>query len=109
MVLDQVQVLDQQVAPARPVGEQRAHLLQSGEVDLAALGGASRAATAGPPNIADCTLIGNAHFSHLLLPVKSRSTVPLASPRLKSIDRQFLLLSSLRLVFSNHLGQIAFM
>ena len=37
VVLDQVQMLDQQVAPARPVGQQRAHLVERLRVDLAAL------------------------------------------------------------------------
>ena len=37
-VLDQVQVLDQEIAPARPVAQQRAHLLERRRVDLAALG-----------------------------------------------------------------------
>ena len=37
-VLDQVQMLDQQVAPARPVAEQRAHLVERRILELAALG-----------------------------------------------------------------------
>ena len=37
-VLDQVQVLDQQIAPARPVAEQRLHLLERLVVDLPPLG-----------------------------------------------------------------------
>ena len=28
MILDQMQVFDQEIAPARPVGEQRAHFIQ---------------------------------------------------------------------------------
>ena len=48
MILDQMQVLDQQVAPARPVGEQPAHLLERLQIDLATLGGARRPAAAGP-------------------------------------------------------------
>jgi hypothetical protein len=40
-----VQVLDQQVAPARPVDQQRLHLLERLRIDLAALGG-----PAGPPS-----------------------------------------------------------
>ena len=47
MVLDQMQMLDQQIAPARPVGEQRAHLVERRGVDLAALGRARRPAA--PP------------------------------------------------------------
>src|SRR3974390_3477583 len=38
VVLDQMQVLYQQVAPARSVGEQRAHFLQRLRVNLTALG-----------------------------------------------------------------------
>ena len=38
VILDQMQMLDQQIALARPVGEQRAHLIQRGGIDLAALG-----------------------------------------------------------------------
>ncbi len=47
MVLDEMQMLDQQIATARPVGEQRAHLVERRGVDLAALGGARRPAPAG--------------------------------------------------------------
>ena len=45
-VLDQMQMFDQQIAPARPVGEQRAHLVERRRVDLAALGRARRPAAA---------------------------------------------------------------
>ena len=37
MVLDQMQMLDQQIAPARPVGQQRPHFVERRRVDLAAL------------------------------------------------------------------------
>ena len=47
MVLDQMQMLDQQIAPARPVGEQRAHLVERRRIDLTALGRARRPAPAG--------------------------------------------------------------
>src|SRR5262245_22883528 len=43
-VLDQVQMLDQQVAPARALTKQRPHLLEGTRVDLTALGGTARAA-----------------------------------------------------------------
>ena len=43
VVLDEMQMLDQQVAPARPVVEQRAHLVERLKVDLAALRRAARA------------------------------------------------------------------
>jgi hypothetical protein len=41
-ILDQVQVLNQQITPARAVTEQRPHLLESTQINLAALGGAAR-------------------------------------------------------------------
>ena len=37
-VLDQVQMLDQQIAPPRPVAEQQLDLMRGGRIDLAALG-----------------------------------------------------------------------
>src|SRR5450756_2667930 len=46
MVLDQMQMLDQQIAPARSVGEQRAHFVERRRVDLTALGRARRLAAA---------------------------------------------------------------
>ena len=46
LILNQMKVLDQQIAPARPVGEQPAHLLERLRIDLAALGRARRAAAA---------------------------------------------------------------
>jgi hypothetical protein len=46
MVLDQVQVLDQKVAPPRTLAQQRAHLVERPRVDLAALGCAARTAAA---------------------------------------------------------------
>ena len=57
-VLDQVQVLDQQVARARPVAEQRPDLLERRRVDLPALrrrrascGGPSRDGCCGPARV----------------------------------------------------------
>ena len=55
MVLDQMQMLDQQIAPARPVGEQRLHLVERRGIDLAAFGRARRPAAArsrGPARVA---------------------------------------------------------
>ena len=46
-VLDQVQVLDQQVAPALALTQQRAHLVERARVDLAPLRRPARAAPAG--------------------------------------------------------------
>ena len=45
-VLDEVQMLDQEIAPPRARAEQRAHLGERGRVDLPALGGAARATAA---------------------------------------------------------------
>jgi hypothetical protein len=45
-VLNQMQVLDQEIATARAVTKQRLHLLESTRIDLAAPGGAARAAGA---------------------------------------------------------------
>ena len=47
LVLDQVQVLDQQIAPARAVAEQRADLVERLRIDLPALGRAARAVARG--------------------------------------------------------------
>jgi hypothetical protein len=47
LVLDQVQMLDQQVALARPVAEQGLHLAQSRRVELPALGVGHGLAAAG--------------------------------------------------------------
>ena len=38
LVLDQVQMLDQEIAPPRPVAEQQLDLVRGGRIDLAALG-----------------------------------------------------------------------
>ena len=45
-VLDEMQMLDQQVAPARPVAEQRAHFVERRRIDLAALRRLARPALA---------------------------------------------------------------
>ena len=45
-VLNEVQMLDQQIAPPRPVAQQRADLVERGRIDLPALGGAARLAPA---------------------------------------------------------------
>ena len=42
-ILDEMQMLDQQIAPARLVAEQRAHLVEGRRIDLAALRRAARA------------------------------------------------------------------
>ena len=48
-VLDQMQVLDQEIAPPWPVAEQRAHLVERLRVDLAALGRTPRAVAPSRP------------------------------------------------------------
>jgi hypothetical protein len=52
MVLDQVQVLDQQVAAAWPVCQQALDFLKGLSIDLAALWGPSRAPPAASRNVA---------------------------------------------------------
>jgi hypothetical protein len=42
LILDQMQIFDQQVAPARRIAEQRAHLVDCGQVELASFGSAAR-------------------------------------------------------------------
>jgi hypothetical protein len=56
VVLDQMQVLDQEIAPARALPEQRPHVRERLRIDLAALGGAPRPpASAG--RLANCATI----------------------------------------------------
>jgi hypothetical protein len=45
-VLDQMQMLDEEIATARALTEQRPHLLESTRIDLPPFGGAARAAGA---------------------------------------------------------------
>ena len=49
MILDEMQMLDQEIAPPRPVGQQRQHLLERLRVDLPALRRARRPAPASAP------------------------------------------------------------
>jgi hypothetical protein len=49
LVLDEMEMLDQEIAPARPVAEQRLNFVKRLGIDLAALRGCRRAATAAPP------------------------------------------------------------
>ena len=51
MVLQQVEMLDQQVAPPLALAEQRAHLIERLRIDLPALRRTRRTAPAAPPNI----------------------------------------------------------
>ena len=46
MILDEMKMLDQQIAPARPVSEQPAHFVECLGVDLSTLGRARRTAAA---------------------------------------------------------------
>ena len=55
-VLDQMQMLDQEIAPPRPRAQQRAHLVERARIDLPALGGAPRPAAAGG-RLANCATI----------------------------------------------------
>ena len=61
VILNEMQMLDQQIAPARPVGEQRADFVERLRIDLAALGRARRPASAGraappEPRAAPCSV-----------------------------------------------------
>jgi hypothetical protein len=47
MILEEMQMFDQEIAPARPVGQQSLHLLKSGQVDLPAFRRARRFTAAG--------------------------------------------------------------
>ena len=64
VILDEMQMLDQQVAPARPVGQKREHFLARRRIDLTALRGARRPAAARPsglPGRSSRRLLGQAH------------------------------------------------
>jgi hypothetical protein len=66
MVLDQVQVLDEQIAPARPVAKEREHFFERLGIDLTALRRARRPAPAGSPALLGRQLrrrLGQAHHS----------------------------------------------
>ena len=67
-ILDQMQVFDQEIAPARPVGQQRAHFIQRLGVDLTALGRTRRPALARPRRRLH-VLACNAHF---VLPTREK-------------------------------------
>ena len=54
-ILDQVQVLDQEIAPALAVAQERAHLVERLGLDLAALGGPAGAVA---PSRAGRALVG---------------------------------------------------
>ena len=47
LILNEMQMFDQQIAPARPVGEQRSDFDQRLRIDLASLGCARRTASTG--------------------------------------------------------------
>jgi hypothetical protein len=64
-VLDQVQMLDQEIAPALAVAQQRAHLRQRARIDLAALGGAARAVA---PSQSSAIVGAGVHVGILLKP-----------------------------------------
>src|SRR5271156_4493059 len=66
MVLDKVQMLDEQIAPARPVGEQREYFFVGLRIDLAALRRSRRPAPAGSPALVGRQWrrrLGQAHYS----------------------------------------------
>jgi hypothetical protein len=67
VILDQVQMFDQQVAPARPVRQQRANFFESLCIDLAALWRArwTAAAAALSRRGTGGALFCNAHYSSI--------------------------------------------
>jgi hypothetical protein len=89
LVLDQMQMLDQQIAFARTIGQQCLHIGQCTGIDLTALGRARRTAAAttrggwsrGRP------LLCNAHHLHPLNFKKNASESTYTRPRGKSYDR----------------------
>ena len=80
VVLDQMQMLDQQIAPARAVAEQRAHLVERLRIDLAALGRAPRLAAARLGAVA-CRTAADFEYSSAspalrIEPLPSSQTIP---------------------------------
>ena len=71
-VLDQMQMLDQEIAPARAVAEQRAHLVERLRVDLAALGRTSRAVAPSRPG---SLIVGPRVHAGILLKAEERDVV----------------------------------
>jgi hypothetical protein len=66
-ILDQVQVLDQEVAATRPIGEQRLHLDQRLRIELSPLGMRPTASTFAAPDPFTPGGVGNvAIFTHTL-------------------------------------------
>src|SRR5262245_19150565 len=74
VILDQMKMLDQEIAPTGPVSEKRAHFHQCLRVDLTALWGSRRAATATPRINPTCLwpLSCDAHLKIFLAPTKTR-------------------------------------
>src|SRR5215831_16254237 len=96
-------MLDQEIAPARPVGQERTYLYQRLRIDLTALWRAGRAAPAIPPPSGGSRggqLLGYAHFTLSKLEKNATESVP-ASPNPKSHDRYFRSTSVPVLVFSD--------
>jgi hypothetical protein len=52
-----MEMLDQEIAPPRPLAHERAHLFERARIDLAALGGARRPAPAPAATLANCAAI----------------------------------------------------
>jgi hypothetical protein len=95
-----MQMLDQEIAPARPIGQERTYFYQRLRIDLAALWRAGRATPATLPGGRSFggQLLCDAHFSPSKLQKNATDSVP-ASPTRKSSDRYFRSKSSLSLYF----------
>jgi hypothetical protein len=74
LVLDEMQMLDQEIAPARPVAEQRLNFVKRLGIDLAALGGC-RGPTAATPSGWRMLARLNIHFSTFLDGRKRESVI----------------------------------
>ncbi len=71
-VLDQMKVLDQKVAAARAVGQQRLDIRDRLGIELAALRGSRRAAPAGTPRLSGGSVCGGSvRLIHYLLEWKT--------------------------------------
>ena len=62
LILNEVQMLNQEIAPARPIGQECTHFNQRLRVDLTALWRAGRATPATSPVLGG-QLLRDAHFS----------------------------------------------
>src|SRR4029077_1692447 len=100
LILNEVQMLDQEIAPARPFGQERTHFYQRLRIDLTALWRARRATPASPPGAWSFggQLLSETHLTPSKLQKNATESGP-ASPSRKSSDRYFRSISFLSLYF----------